>query len=71
MAGVAAGSTLSLILDDTGEWKLRKRLALEEAAGMYRHWAKESGRAIAQADIDEAARHAMLEKEKRSKGSRS
>ena len=64
--GIAAGTKLTLALDDSGEARLRKSKSLRELAGSMAHVGRELGRPLTRADFDEAITTAILEKEARS-----
>lgn len=61
-AGISSGSTLSLVVDETGEARLRRRLTLDDLAGSLTAGLTKSQRNFTQADIDAAVDQAMTEK---------
>lgn len=61
-AGIGSGSTLSLVVDETGEARLRRRLTLDDLAGSLTAGLTKSQRNFTQADIDAAVDQAMTEK---------
>ena len=69
--GIETGSTLRLLVDDTGEGHIRRRLTLDEIAGSMTSKLSRKQRNFTQADIDASIGEAMDEQEDRVKKARS
>lgn len=69
-AGIETGSTLNLVVDDTGTARIRKTLSLNDIAGSLTHALTKEQRNFTRADIDAAVEEAMNAQEDRVSGRR-
>ena len=69
-AGIETGSTLNLVVDDSGMARLRKTLSLSDIAGSLTHGLTKDQRNFTQDDIDASVDEAMNAQAERASGRR-